>query len=84
MTLLRLALAGTLGTALALAVACTNTEACTENATQCSGDQVQTCVGGVWEAAVDCPQGQTCMTMEDTGMQHCMAMDMGDDDDSTS
>lgn len=58
---------------LSLGVGCPAAE-CEDDEQQCSGDQIQTCVDGQWGDAEDCATaGETCMTMEDTGMQHCMA-----------
>ena len=54
-------------------------ETCENDAQQCSGTQIQTCVDGAWSDPVDCDAGQSCMEMG--GMQHCMD-GMGDDDDS--
>ena len=49
--------------------ACT-TATCEEDETQCSGEQVQTCVDGVWSDATACDAGLTCQPMGD--VEHCM------------
>ena len=48
-----------------------DTGECTHNEMLCVGEQVQTCEDGVWGDPEDCPEGTSCMEMDD-GMQHCM------------
>lgn len=61
----------TLGAIVVTGSACPADE-CEDGEQRCASEQVESCVGGVWGAAEDCPEAQGCMTM-DSGVEHCMA-----------
>lgn len=66
--------------ALTVLTACGEKGECEPREMKCDGEQVQTCTDdGNWGEPEACPDGQSCMEMDD-GMQHCMAMEENVDD----
>jgi hypothetical protein len=60
--------------ALALPLAgCPASSGCETDDAECSDDgtQLRTCTDGSWSDYEDCPEMESCMTMDD-GITHCM------------
>jgi IPT/TIG domain-containing protein len=61
---------------------CEPTGGCTDNDVRCNNDVIETCLGGVWQAGVDCTAtGQTCLNGACQGgcTPNCAGKECGDD-----